>query len=318
MKIVVLDGHTLNPGDLSWDDLAKFGEQKVYERTPPELVNERCAGAEVIITNKCPLSRETLAKLPDVRYVGVTATGYNVVDLPFCQEKGIIVTNIPSYSTNSVAQAVFAHILRFTHRVEEHANSVREGKWVGHPDFSYCLDSIEELDGKNLGIFGYGEIGQAVARLGRAFGMSILIHSRSFREDDPAHGKAVKAEELFAQSDALTLHCPLTPETENCVNAERLKLMKKTAFLINTARGPLVDEQALAEALESGIIAGAGLDVLSSEPPTAENPLLKAKNCYVTPHYAWATLAARTRLMGETVSNVRAFLEGVPRNVVIQ
>lgn len=316
MKIVILDAHTLNPGDLSWEALAKLGKLKIYERTPHELVNERCANAEAIITNKCPLSQETLAKLPDVRYVGVTATGYNVVDLPFCQEKGVTVTNVPSYSTNSVAQAVFAHILRFTHRVEEHAGSVRAGKWSSHQDFSYCIDAIEELDGKKLGIFGYGGIGQAVARLGRAFGMSILIHSRSFSEDDPAHGKAVKADGLFAQSDVLTLHCPLTPETENCVNAERLKMMKNTAFLINTARGPLVDEQALADALESGIVAGAGLDVLSSEPPSSENPLLKARNCYVTPHYAWATLAARTRLMGETVSNLRSFLEGKPRNVV--
>ena len=316
MKIVVLDGHTLNPGDLSWDELSQFGEPKIYERTPPELVAERCADAEVIITNKALVTRETLTALPHVRYVGVTATGYNVVDLPYCLEKGITVTNVPSYSTNSVAQAVFAHILRFTHRVEEHAGSVRAGKWSRHPDFSYCIDAIEELDGKKLGIFGYGGIGQAVANLGRAFGMSILIHSRSFSEDDPAHGKAVKADELFAQSDVLTLHCPLTPETENCVNAERLKMMKNTAFLINTARGPLVDEQALADALESGIIAGAGLDVLSSEPPSPENPLLKARNCYVTPHYAWATLAARTRLMGETVSNLRSFLEGKPRNVV--
>lgn len=316
MKIVVLDGQTLNPGDLSWDELAKFGELKIFERTPPELVAERCAGAEVIITNKALVNRETLTKLPDVRYVGVTATGYNVIDLPFCLEKGITVTNVPSYSTNSVAQAVLAHILRFTHRVEEHALSVREGKWSNHPDFSYCLDAIEELDGKKLGIFGYGEIGQAVARLGRAFGMSILIHSRSFSEDDPAHGKALQMDELFAQSDVLTLHCPLTPQTENCVNPERLKMMKNTAFLINTARGPLVDEQALAEALESGIIAGAGLDVLSSEPPSPENPLLKARNCYVTPHYAWATLAARTRLLRETISNLRSFLEGKPRNVV--
>jgi glycerate dehydrogenase len=316
MKIVVLDGQTLNPGDLSWDELANLGELKIFERTPPELVAERCAGAEVIITNKALVTRETLTKLPDVRYVGVTATGYNVVDLSFCLEKGITVTNVPSYSTNSVAQAVFAHILRFTHRVEEHAQSVREGKWSNHPDFSYCIDAIDELDGKKLGIFGYGEIGQAVARLGRAFGMSILIHSRSFSEDDPAHGKALQMDELFSQSDVLTLHCPLTPQTENCVNAERLKMMKNTAFLINTARGPLVDEQALAEALESGMIAGAGLDVLSSEPPSPENPLLKARNCYVTPHYAWATLAARTRLLRETVSNLRSFLEGKPRNAL--
>ncbi|MBT3638437.1 MAG: D-2-hydroxyacid dehydrogenase [Opitutae bacterium] len=316
MKIVVLDGRTLNPEDLSWDELAKFGELKIHERTPPELVTERCAGAEVIITNKALVTRETLTKLPDLRYVGVTATGYNVVDLPYCLEKGITVTNVPSYSTNSVAQAVFAHVLRFTHRVEEHANSVRDGQWNSHPDFSYCIEAIDELDGQNLGIFGYGEIGQAVARLGRAFGMSILIHSRSFGEDDPAHGKALQVDELFAQSDVLTLHCPLTPETENCVNAERLKLMKNTAFLINTARGPLVDEHTLAEALESGMIAGAGLDVLSSEPPSPENPLLQARNCFITPHYAWATLSARKRLMKETVSNLRSFLEGKPRNVV--
>ena len=316
MKIIVLDGQTLNPGDLSWDDLSEFGELKIYERTPPELVAERCAGAEASITNKALVTRETLSELPDVRYVGVTATGYNVVDLPFCLEKGITVTNVPSYSTASVAQTVFAHILRFTHRVEEHAHSTREGTWSNHPDFSYCIDAIEELDGKKLGIFGYGEIGQAVARLGRAFGMSILIHSRSFGEDDPAHGKALQMNELFAQSDILTLHCPLTPETENCVNAARLNIMKNTAFLINTARGPLVDEHALAKALESRMIAGAGLDVLSSEPPSPENPLLKAKNCYVTPHYAWATLAARTRLLKETVSNLSSFLEGKPRNVV--
>ena len=316
MKIVVLDGRTLNPEDLSWDELAKFGELKIHERTPPELVAERCAETEVIITNKALVTRGTLTKLPDLRYVGVTATGYNVVDLPYCLEKGITVTNVPSYSTNSVAQAVFAHVLRFTHRIEEHADSVRGGKWSSHPDFSYCINAIEELNGKKLGIFGYGEIGQAVAQLGRAFGMSILIHSRSFGEDDPAHGKALQMDELFAQSDILTLHCPLTPETENCVNAERLKLMKNTAFLINSARGPLVDEHALAEALESGMIAGAGLDVLSSEPPSSENPLLRARNCFITPHYAWATLSARKRLMKETVSNLRSFLEGKPQNVV--
>lgn len=316
MKIVILDGQTLNPGDLSWNDLGELGELKIYERTPPDLVKERCAGAEAIITNKVLVSRETLTELPDLRYVGVTATGYNIVDLPCCREKSITVTNVPSYSTNSVAQAVFAHILRFTHRVEEHASSVRDGKWSSHPDFSYCLEAIEELDGKQLGILGYGAIGQAVARLGRAFGMSILIHSRSFGQDDPDHGKALKMDELFSQSDVLSLHCPLTPETDNCVNAERLKLMKKTALLINTARGPLVDEQALADALESGIIAGAGLDVLSAEPPSSENPLIKARNCSITPHYAWATLAARKRLMKETLSNLRAFLEGKPQNVV--
>ena len=316
MKIVVLDGHTLNPGDLSWDDLSRLGELQVYERTSPEQVMERCLGAEVIITNKSLVNRETLASLPEVRYVGVTATGYNVVDLAFCKEKGITVTNVPSYSTNSVAQAVFAHVLRFTHRIEEHADSVRGGKWSSHPDFSYCINAIDELDGKKLGILGYGEIGQAVARLGKAFGMSVLIHSRSFNEDDPAHGKSLRIDDLFAQSDVLSLHCPLTPDTEKCVNAQRLKKMKDTALLVNTARGPLIDEQALADALDSGTIAGAGLDVLSSEPPSAENPLIKAKNCFITPHYAWATLAARKRLMKETISNLSSFLEGKPRNTV--
>jgi glycerate dehydrogenase len=318
MKIVILDGHTLNPGDLSWDGLAELGELTIYERTPPELVLKRCAGAEAIITNKSLVNREVLSALPQVRYIGVTATGYNVVDLPFCRENGITVTNVPSYSTNSVAQAVFAHILRFTHRIEEHADSVRAGKWSSHPDFSYCINAIDELKGKNLGILGYGEIGQAVARLGKAFGMFVLIHSRSFHDDDPAHGKALLVDELFAQSDVLSLHCPLTPETENCVNTQRLKKMKDTAFLINTARGPLIDEYALANALDSGTIAGAGLDVLSSEPPSPENPLLNAKNCFITPHYAWATIAARTRLMKETISNLHSYLEGKPRNNVIE
>ena len=316
MKIVILDGQTLNPGDLSWDEIAELGEVEIFERTPPELVVERSSGAEAVITNKALLGAQTLAELPDLRYVGVTATGYNVVDLPSCQERGITVTNVPSYSTNSVAQAVFAHLLRFTHRVEQHAASAKEGKWSGHPDFSYCLGSIHELVGKSLGILGYGEIGKAVARLGRAFGMEILITSRSFLEDDPSHGKAVDLDELFARSDVLSLHCPLTEETERCVNAERLSRMKETALLINTARGPLIDEKALAEALDSGVIAGAGLDVLSSEPPSPDNLLLQARNCFITPHYAWATLAARSRLMRETVSNLRSFIEGKPRNVV--
>lgn len=306
----------MNPGDLSWDDLSALGDLQAYERTMVDEISHKALDAEVLITNKCSLSRQTLQELPDLRYIGVTATGYNIVDLPFCQDKGIIVTNVPSYSTRSVAQAVFAHVLRFTHRVEKHADSVREGKWERHSDFSYCLGSIDELEGKKLGIFGYGEIGREVAKLGRAFGMSILIHSRSFRHDHPEHGKAVSVDELFGKSDILTLHCPLTEDTAQLVNAERLGKMKKTSLLINTARGPLIDEQALAFALESGTIAGAGIDVLSSEPPAPDNPLLKARHCYVTPHYAWATLAARSRLMKQTVANLEAFMRGKPINVV--
>ena len=316
MKIVILDGHTLNPGDLSWEGLSKFGELKAYERTPPELVAERCAEAEIIITNKAIVTRETINSLPALRYIGVTATGVNIVDCKAATERSIPVTNVPGYGPRSVAQMTFAHILNFTQQTAHHANEVSKGRWSNCPDFCFTDFPLVELDGLVLGILGYGDIGKESARIGRAFGMEVIAHSRSLTESIPGEVEAVDLSELFVRSDVLSLHCPLTPETEKVVNAESLASMKASAFLINTGRGPLVDEQALANALNAGKLAGAGLDVLSTEPPPADNPLIGAKNCIVTPHIAWATLAARKRLLDITVANLKAFLEGVPKNIV--
>ena len=316
MKIVILDGHTLNPGDLSWEGLSKFGELKAYERTPPELVAERCAEAEIIITNKAIVTRETINSLPALRYIGVTATGVNIVDCKAAAERSIPVTNVPGYGPRSVAQMTFAHILNFTQQTAHHANEVSKGRWSNCPDFCFTDFPLVELDGLVLGILGYGDIGKETARIGRAFGMEVIAHSRSLIESIPGKAEAVDLAELFVRSDILSLHCPLTPETEKVVNAESLASMKASAFLINTGRGPLVDEQALANALNAGKLAGAGLDVLSTEPPPADNPLIGAKNCIVTPHIAWATLAARKRLLDITVANLKAFLEGVPKNIV--
>ena len=316
MKIVILDGHTLNPGDLSWEGLSKFGELKAYERTPPELVAERCAEAEIIITNKAIVTRETINSLPALRYIGVTATGVNIVDCKAATERSIPVTNVPGYGPRSVAQMTFAHILNFTQQTAHHANEVSKGRWSNCPDFCFTDFPLVELDGLVLGILGYGDIGKESARIGRAFGMEVIAHSRSLTESIPGEVEAVDLSELFVRSDVLSLHCPLTPETEKVVNAESLASMKPSAFLINTGRGPLVDEQALANALNAGKLAGAGLDVLSTEPPPPDNPLIGAKNCIVTPHIAWATLAARKRLLDITVANLKAFLEGVPKNIV--
>ena len=316
MKIVILDGHTLNPGDLSWEGLSKFGELKAYERTPPELVAERCAEAEIIITNKAIVTRETINSLPALRYIGVTATGVNIVDCKAATERSIPVTNVPGYGPRSVAQMTFAHILNFTQQTAHHANEVSKGRWSNCPDFCFTDFPLVELDGLVLGILGYGDIGKESARIGRAFGMEVIAHSRSLTESIPGEVEAVDLSELFVRSDVLSLHCPLTPETEKVVNAESLASMKPSAFLINTGRGPLVDEQALANTLNGGNLAGAGLDVLSTEPPPPDNPLIGAKNCIVTPHIAWATLAARKRLLDITVANLKAFLEGVPKNIV--
>ncbi|MBT3568850.1 MAG: D-2-hydroxyacid dehydrogenase [Opitutae bacterium] len=316
MKIVILDGHTLNPGDLSWEGLSKFGELKAYERTPPELVAERCAEAEIIITNKAIVTRETINSLPALRYIGVTATGVNIVDCKAATERSIPVTNVPGYGPRSVAQMTFAHILNFTQQTAHHANEVSKGRWSNCPDFCFTDFPLVELDGLVLGILGYGDIGKESARIGRAFGMEVIAHSRSLTESIPGEVEAVDLSELFVRSDVLSLHCPLTPETEKVVNAESLASMKPSAFLINTGRGPLVDEQALANTLNGGKLAGAGLDVLSTEPPPPDNPLIGAKNCIVTPHIAWATLAARKRLLDITVANLKAFLEGVPKNIV--
>ena len=314
MNIVVLDGHTLNPGDLSWDALRTLGECTVHDRTPRDQVVARAREAEIALTNKVVFDRAVLAQLPRLRYIGVLATGYNVVDVAAAAAQGIVVTNVPAYSTRSVAQLTFALLLELTQRVGDHARAVREGRWTRSPDFCFWDHPLVELDGLTMGIVGFGHIGRSVAALAQAFGMRVLAHSRTPRA---APGVAwVDLDALFERSDVVSLHCPLTPETRDLVNAERLARMKPTAFLINTGRGPLVNERDLAEALDAGRLAGAGLDVLSAEPPPADHPLLAARNCLITPHIAWATRAARERLMRTVVENVRAFLAGAQQNRV--
>ena len=315
MRIVVLDGYTLNPGDLSWSALEALGSCTIHDRTPPELIVERARDADIVFTNKIVLGRAEFARLPRLRYVGVLATGYNVVDVAAAREHGIVVTNIPAYGTMSVAQLVFAHLLNLTHHVAQHGDSVRRGDWTRSPDFSYSLSPLVELDGLTLGLVGFGRIGQAVGRMAQAFGMRVIVHTRAPRHLDPPV-EAVTLDELFRRSDVVSLHCPLTDATRGLVDGRRLALMKPTAFLINTSRGPLVDETALADALNAGRLAGAGLDVLATEPPRADNPLLTARNCHITPHLAWATKAARERLLATAIDNLRAFLVGQPRNVV--
>lgn len=316
MKAVVLDGHTLNPGDLSWEPLKALCHCTVHDRTSPADVLARSDGAEILLTNKTLLPAGVLRQLPACRYIGVLATGYNVVDMAAAHDQRIVVTNVPAYGTASVAQMVFAHILNLAQGVGRHAAGVKDGRWSQSTDFCYWDQPLVELEGKTIGIVGFGRIGQATARLAQAFGMKVLAHdSASIR---PIEGVTVCAsvDDVFRLSDVVSLHCPLTNETARLVDARRLSLMKPTAVLINTGRGPLVDETALADALNRGVIAGAGLDVLSVEPPSMGNPLLSAKNCHITPHIAWATREARERLMAIVVENIRAFLNGTPRNVV--
>ncbi|MBN2348937.1 MAG: D-2-hydroxyacid dehydrogenase [Bacteroidales bacterium] len=318
MKIVVLDGYTLNPGDLSWDELKRLGDCDctIYDRTPPEDTYTRSKHAEIILTNKTLLTKDILIRLPDLKYIRVLATGYNVVDLKAATENKIIVTNIPAYSTDSVAQMVFAHILNLTQRVAAHASSVNEGKWSKSIDFCYWDFPQIELTGKTLGLIGFGKIARTTANIAQAFGMKILVYTRSVPAKKPENILFTDIKTIFQQSDIVSLHCPLTPETENLVNYDKLKLMKKSAFLINTGRGPLVNETALAEMLNSGKIAGAGLDVLSAEPPSKNNPLIGAANCFITPHIAWATYSARSRLLHIALENIKAFLKGNPVHVV--
>ena len=313
-KIVVLDGHTLNPGDITWDNLAALGKLTVYDRTPPEGVTERIGNAEIAFTNKSLLPAEAIKTLPSLQYIGVLATGYNVVDIDAAREQSIPVTNIPAYGTASVAQMTFALILELTQQPSLHNASVHTGDWTNCPDFCYWKKPLVELDGLTLGLVGYGAIGKAVARLGRAFGMKILVHTRTAREEQAT--QFVDCETVFRESDVVSLHCPLTDQNQGFVNAELLSQMKPTAFLINTARGPLMDEAALAKALNEEQIAGAATDVLSVEPPPADNPLFGAKNLIITPHIGWATRAARERLMNIATDNLRAFLKGTPQNVV--
>lgn len=317
-KIVVLDGYAANPGDISWEPWKALGELTVYDRTAPEEVVARAAGAEMVLTNKVVLSAEVMKQLPDLRYVGVLATGYNVVDLEAARAQGVVVTNIPAYSTASVAQMVFAHLLNITHHVADHAASVTAGDWQRSADFCYWLSPLEELQGLTFGIVGLGNTGKATARIAQAFGMEVLAYSSKSDEALAALGirKAASYEALFAAADVLSLHCPLTPDTKHLVNAAHLALMKPTSIVINTGRGPLVDEQALAEALNAGRIAAAGVDVLTQEAPREGSPLIGARNCYITPHIAWATGAARKRLMQVALENVMAYLGGKAQNVV--
>lgn len=319
MKIVVLDGYTLNPGDLSWDALKEIGELTVYDRTAPDEVPERAGGAEILFTNKVVLNAETIRSLPELKYIGVLATGYNVVDIDAAREAGIVVTNIPAYSTASVAQMAFSHILNIVQRVDVYADEIRKGKWSGQTDFCYWDAPLHELEGKTIGIVGFGNTGRATARIAVAFGMEVYAYTRKSADQLPCGvHKCPSLDEVFRKCDIVSLHCPLSEETKELVNAERLKMMKPTAILVNTGRGGLVNEQDLAEALADGTIAAAGLDVLSSEPPRPDNPLLKLKNCFITPHIAWATYEARVRLMGLAAANLNAFLEGNPINNVAE
>ena len=318
MKIVILDAFTSNPGDLSWDAIEELGELTVYERTTSEEVLERCTGSEVIFTNKVILNSETIEQLPELKYIGVLATGTNVVDLHFAKKKGICVTNIPGYSTDSVVQHILALMLHFSSMVSVHNDAVQQGDWVNSIDFSFTLGTLNELSGKTLGIIGLGTIGRKLARVADAMGMKIVAaHQSSMdRLELPYEVEWLPVDEVFALADFLSLNCPLTPETEKVVNAEHLKKMKSSAIVINTGRGPLVDEQALADALNNGTIAGAGLDVLSTEPPAGDNPLLSAENCVITPHIAWASREARARLIAIAADNLSAYLSGNPKNFV--
>jgi glycerate dehydrogenase len=315
MRVVVLDGFTLNPGDLSWAELEALGPCAVFDRTPPGEVLARAAEAEIVLTNKTLLDRETIQHLSRLRYIGVLATGTNIVDLAAARARGIPVTNVPTYGTRSVAQLTFALLLELAQHVGHHAGTVREGRWTRNADWCYWDFPLIELEGLTLGIVGFGRIGRAVSVLGVAFGMKVLAVDPSAGATPPGVS-LVELDTLFRESDVVSLHCPLTPETAQLVNARRLSLMKPGAFLLNTSRGPLVDEAALAKALNSGGLAGAAVDVLSVEPPPADNPLLTARNCIITPHIAWATRAARSRLMHLAIGNVRGFLEGKPQNVV--
>ncbi len=309
-KICILDGFTSNPGDLSWDEICKLGECTVYDRTSPEQLAERAKDAEIVLTNKVVLGLKEIGKLPKLKYIGVLATGYNVVDLKAATERGIVVTNIPAYSTDSVAQMVFAHILNITHHVAEYAAEARAGKWSQCADFCYCNSPIMELAGKTMGIVGLGHTGMATAKIALAFGMKVMALTSKTPESLPKGIEPAPFDRLLTEADILSLHCPLTDNTRHFINRETLNRMKKTAILINTGRGPLVNEADLAEALNNGTIAAAGVDVLSTEPPAADNPLLSARNCYITPHIAWATKEARSRLIQIAAENIRQFLAG--------
>lgn len=317
MKIVVLDGYTLNPGDLSWEKLKKLGDTTIYDRTPKGDLVQRAKDAEVLFTNKTVLNEEVLNKLPNLKYIGVLATGYNVVDIEYARKKGIVVTNVPAYSTDSVAQMTFALILELYNHVKSHSDAVKCGTWSRSKDFCFWNHPLTELSGKTIGIIGFGNIGKKVAQIATAFGMKVIVFSKSRKGDGEGNNiKWVNLEELLSSSDIISIHCALTSETKGLINKQNIKLMKKTSILINTSRGPIIIDKDLGEALNSGNIAGAGLDVLTVEPPEGDNPLLKAKNCIITPHISWATKEARIRLMDTAVKNLKAFIEEKPINVI--
>ena len=317
MNITVLDGYMLNPGDLSWDGFESVGKLTIYDDTSPEDIVSRCLDSDAVITNKVPFSRETMEKLPRLKYIGITATGYNIIDIKAADEMGIIVTNVPEYSTEGVAESVFAHILAFTARVTEHAALVRSGAWQDAGHFSFTAYPLSELYGKRIGIVGMGHIGMRTAEISAAFGMEVVYSSRSPKPEAERKGfRPLPAEELLRTSDFITLHVPLTPDTEKMISRDTLRMMKRSAILINTARGALIDEEALAEALTDGTIAGAGLDVLAQEPPSDGSPLLSAPGCIITPHIAWAAKETRIRLINSVLDNLVSFVIGTPKNII--
>ncbi len=311
--IVITDGYTLNPGDLSWDGIARLGTIQYFDHTPGKEVPDRCRNASVIVTNKTPVTAETIGSAKNLRLISVTATGYNIVDIAAAKKRGITVCNVPGYGTDSVAQHTFALLLELTNHVGANARSVREGEWSRSRDFCYSKGPLMELAGKTMGIVGYGDIGQKVGELARAFGMQV-VYSRSPASKDP---NSIPLEELFAVSDVVSLHCPLTAENKEFVSLSILRRMKPTAFLINTARGQLIREEDLATALKDRLIAGAAVDVLSTEPPSPQNPLLQAPSCIITPHNAWLSFEARDRIMKVTTKNIAAFLTGTPENLIV-
>lgn len=316
MKIVILDGYTENPGDLSWEELGKLGDLTVYDRTPEDEIVSRIRDAEIVITNKTPLTRATLDACPNIRYIAVLATGYNVVDIAAAKEKGIPVSNVPTYGTASVGQFAIAMLLEICHHVAHHSQTVYEGKWNACADWCYWDYPLIELDGKTIGIIGFGRIGQTTGKIAKAMGMKVLAYDSFPSESGKAIAEYVDLDTLLAQSDVVALHCPLFPETQGIINKDTIAKMKDGVILLNNSRGPLIVEQDLADALNSGKIYAAGLDVVSTEPIRNDNPLLKAKNCIITPHISWAPKESRQRIMDCTVSNVRSFLDGAPANMV--
>lgn len=316
MKIVILDGYTANPGDYSWKALNSFGEVEIYDRTSRDEVIARAKDADMVLTNKVVLKGETLAQLPQLKYIGILATGYNIIDVDETRARGIVVANVPAYSTDSVAQMTFAHVLNITNRIEHYAGQNRKGQWSEAADFCYWDTPLSELAGKTFGIVGLGNIGQKVARIALSFGMRVIAFTSKRAEELPEGVEKTNLEELLMQSDVLSLHCPLTENTREMINRQSLAKMKRGAILVNTGRGPLVNEADVAEALAEGRLAGYGSDVMSSEPPKADNPLLKQPNAFITPHIAWATAEARGRLMTTAIENAKAFIAGKPQNVV--